>query len=188
MMMQPCRDRRTLSLLTGPGTDCPPTTRCQLGRSTRLRLAGTLANTVQHHHKHCDNLDFIRFLHPNGIYKYNHVQDLTRTYSILAAIALIKILSGCGSCYVYTWLIYNATDDYEFHWLDVVRIIASFSHMLFFIWRLELQLVKYNDDPYIFYSAELIRLGVFFCVSYQFVNKLFDLIATQHMYKHDYSS
>ena len=39
------------------------------------------------------------------------------------------------------------------------------------------------SDPvytYIYYPSQLLRLGVFFCVSYQFMNKLCDLIAMQH--------
>ena len=40
--------------------------------------------------------------------------------------------------------------------------------------------LDYDTFAYIYYPAQLLRLGVFFGVSYQFMNKLFDLIASQH--------
>ena len=47
---------------------------------------------------------------------------------------------------------------------------------------------EFNDYPYIYYPAELMRLGVFFAVAYQFMNKLFDLIASQHSSNSQYTS
>ena len=151
------------------------------------------------------------------MYKYNQQDELTTTYSILATIGLVKILSSCASSYVFTCSIITP-NKYTFFlltdWLNFVRIIALFLQMLFLVWRLELTFIRtnyqlsnaglifyhvvivasiilhtimhattlpYNVSIYIYYVAQLLRLGVFFCVSYQFMNKLFDLIARQHI-------
>ena len=150
------------------------------------------------------------------IYKYNQKDELTTTYSVLAAIGLSTILSSCASSYVYTCCIAadDATTFYElWHWVSIMRNVPLFSQMLFLVWRLELTFVRTNYQlskiglisyhitivasvichlmlsiprldwdiyGYFYVSSELLRVGVFFGVSYQFVNKLFDLIASQH--------
>ena len=165
---------------------------------------------------------FFGFCIQTFIYKYNQQDELTTTYSILAAIGLIKILSSCASSYVFTCSIIT-TNKYTFYlltdWLNFIRIIAVFLQMLFLVWRLELTFIRTNyqlsnanlifchivivtciilhtiirvvilpDDKsiYIYSLAQLLRLGVFFGVSCQFVNKLFDLIASQHTSNAEY--
>ena len=160
------------------------------------------------------------------IYKYNQRDELTTTYSILAVIGLIKILSSCTSSYIFTsWLITNDINTYFLlqNWVALVRIIALLSQMLFLVWRLELTFVRTNYElsrgglifyhivivvnlilftilnmerlesdtdtyNYIYYPAQLMRLGVFFSVAYQFMNKLFDLIASQHSSNTEYNT
>ena len=156
------------------------------------------------------------FIIQTFIHKYIQKDELTTTYSVLATIGLVKILSSCASSYVFTCSTMVADIDTFYlltSWLNFIRIIALFSHMLFFVWRLELTFIRtnyqlsnaglicyhvilvvslilhailqapnipYNTFIYMWYIAQLMRLGVFFAVSYQFMNKLFDLIANQH--------
>ena len=156
------------------------------------------------------------FIIQTCIYKYKQNDELTTTFSILAIIGMIKILCSCASSYIFT-IYANYTDVQTYFylrdWLNCIRIIALFSQMLFFVWRLELTFVRTNYQlsnaglifyhiaiitsiiaatiidlqildpdmfPYIYYPEQVIRLGVFFSVAYQFMNKLFELIATQH--------
>ena len=80
--------------------------------------------------------------------------------------------------------------DYQLSNTDLIlyHIVMVISLILFAILNVQIMQSEAGDDIYLYYPAQLLRLGVFFGVSYQFMNKLLDLIASQHVSNAEYDT